>query len=56
MGGIFTVRKVREGLAAHDYSDRGPYKNPEGIAAYEFKTALIKPSRQPVFGAYQPIG
>jgi len=37
MGGMFTVMKVREGLAADDYRDPGPYKNPEGTVAYEFK-------------------
>ena len=28
MGGMFTVVKVREGLAPGDYKDPGPYKNP----------------------------
>ena len=28
MGGMFTVMKVREGLAADDYSDPGPYQHP----------------------------
>ena len=37
MGGMFTVMKVREGLSAGDYKDPGPYKNPEGTVAYEFK-------------------
>ena len=27
MGGMFTVMNVREGLAANDYKDPGPYKN-----------------------------
>ena len=35
MGGMFTVMKVREGLAADDYKDPGPYKNPPGTVAYE---------------------
>ena len=39
MGGMFSVVKVREGLAAGDYTDPGPYKNPEGTVAYEFKGA-----------------
>ena len=30
MGGMFTVVKVREGLAADDYKDPGPYKIPAG--------------------------
>lgn len=37
MGGMFSVVKVREGLAPDDYKDPGPYKNPEGTVAYEFK-------------------
>ena len=37
MGGMFSVVKVREGLAADDYADPGPYKNPAGTVAYEFK-------------------
>ena len=37
MGGMFSVVKVREGLAADDYSDPGPYRHPEGTVAYEFK-------------------
>jgi uncharacterized cupredoxin-like copper-binding protein len=37
MGGMFSVVKVREGLAAEDYKDPGHYKNPEGTVAYLFK-------------------
>jgi manganese oxidase len=36
MGGMFSVVKVREGLARDDYADPGPYKNPEGTVAYLF--------------------
>src|SRR3984893_8824402 len=36
MGGMFTVMKVREGLAANDYADPGPYRHPAGTVAYEF--------------------
>ena len=36
MGGMFSVVKVREGLARDDYKDPGPYKNPEGTVAYLF--------------------
>jgi hypothetical protein len=39
MGGMFSVVKVREGLAPGDYSDPGPYKHPPGTVAYEFKGA-----------------
>jgi manganese oxidase len=35
MGGMFTVMKVREDLAAGDYKDPGPYKFPPGSIAYE---------------------
>ena len=37
MGGMFSVLKVREGLAANDYADPGPYKFPSGTVAYEWK-------------------
>lgn len=36
MGGMFSVVKVREGLAANDYSDPGWYKHPKGTVAYEW--------------------
>jgi manganese oxidase len=36
MGGMFSVVKVREGLAAGDFKDPGPYKHPAGTVAYEF--------------------
>ena len=39
MGGMFTVLKVRPGLAAGDYCDPGPYKNPPGTVAYEWTGA-----------------
>ena len=41
MGGMFTVVKVREGLARGDYSDPGWYKHPPGTVAYEAKTPVI---------------
>jgi FtsP/CotA-like multicopper oxidase with cupredoxin domain len=48
MGGMFTVMKVREGLAAGDYKDPGPYENPPGTVAYEVKIAEAgEPVRQP---------
>jgi hypothetical protein len=46
MGGMFTVVKVREGLAPDDYGDPGPYKNPPGTVAYEFKGTTAEPPRQ----------
>jgi FtsP/CotA-like multicopper oxidase with cupredoxin domain len=36
MGGMFTVVKVREGLAPNDYNDPGWYQHPAGTVAYEF--------------------
>ncbi len=40
MGGMFSVVKVREGLARNDYKDPGWYKNPPGTVAYEWQGAL----------------
>ncbi|CEJ14114.1 Copper resistance protein A precursor [bacterium YEK0313] len=39
MGGMFTVMKVREGLAAGDYKDPGWYQHPPGTVAYEWQGA-----------------
>ena len=36
MGGMFSIVKVREGLAANDYNDPGWYKHPPGTVAYEY--------------------
>jgi hypothetical protein len=48
MGGMFTVMKVREGLAAGDYKDPGPYKNPPGTVAHEVNVAEAgEPAREP---------
>ena len=40
MGGMFTVVKIREGLARGDYKDPGWYRHPKGSVAYEWKGAL----------------
>src|SRR5262245_34388557 len=40
MGGMFSVIKVREGLAVGDYKDPGWFKHPDGTVAYEFKGAV----------------
>ncbi len=37
MGGMFTMLKVRKGLARNDYKDPGWYKQPPGTQAYEWK-------------------
>ena len=36
MGGMFTVIKVREGLARNDYKDPGWYPHPQGTVAYAY--------------------
>jgi len=36
MGGMFSVVKVREGLARDDYGDPGWYRHPPGTVAYEY--------------------
>ncbi len=36
MGGMFTVVKVRDGLAKGDYGDPGWFDHPEGTVAYEW--------------------
>jgi FtsP/CotA-like multicopper oxidase with cupredoxin domain len=47
MGGMFTVVKVREGIARDDYKDPGWYKHPEGTVAYEVQsTAAGPPARR----------
>jgi hypothetical protein len=40
MGGMFTVIKVREGLARGDYRDPGWYRHPAGTVAREWTGAL----------------
>jgi FtsP/CotA-like multicopper oxidase with cupredoxin domain len=47
MGGMFTVVKVREGLARNDYRDPGPYRNPERTVAYEWTGESLNPQRAP---------
>ena len=47
MGGMFTVMKVREGLAPDDYRDPGAYQHPAGTVAYEVETPALEPVRQP---------
>jgi hypothetical protein len=47
MGGMFSVVKVRENLAANDYGDPGWYKHPEGTVAWEVEgTVAGDPPRQ----------
>jgi hypothetical protein len=44
---MFTVFKVREGLAAGDYRDPGPYRNPKGTVAYEVGSNAAAPGVSP---------
>ena len=45
MGGMFTVVKIREGLARNDYKDPGWYQQPRGTQAYEWTGSLAEPAR-----------
>ncbi len=47
MGGMFTVMKVRDGLARNDYRDPGWYKHPAGTVAYEWKGEAPRAQRRP---------
>jgi hypothetical protein len=47
MGGMFSVVKVREGLAANDYKDPGWFQHPPGTIAYESKDARPKHTEAP---------
>jgi hypothetical protein len=40
MGGMFTVIKIREGLARDDYRDPGWYQAPKGSVAYRWEGTL----------------
>jgi FtsP/CotA-like multicopper oxidase with cupredoxin domain len=46
MGGMFTVVKVREGLAGNDYKDPGWYQHPQGTVAYEIENPSASAPRQ----------
>jgi hypothetical protein len=46
MGGMFTLMKIREGLAANDYGDPGDYKHPKGTVAYEIESPSPSAPRQ----------
>jgi FtsP/CotA-like multicopper oxidase with cupredoxin domain len=45
MGGMFSVVKVRDGLARDDYRDPGWYRHPPGTVAYEYQGSLPAPAR-----------
>ena len=46
MGGMFSVVKVREGLASGDYKDPGWFKHPQGTVAYEVASTAAPPLQQ----------
>jgi FtsP/CotA-like multicopper oxidase with cupredoxin domain len=63
MGGMFTVVKIREGLARNDYRDPGWHQHPAGKVAYEWKgeaPAAQRPPAAPIegqsFKARKPSG
>ena len=45
MGGMFSVVKVRAGLARGDYKDPGWYRNPPGTVAYKVDAPTAAPAR-----------
>ena len=47
MGGMFTVVKVRDGLATNDYNDPGWYQHPLGTVAYEWQGDRPSPASAP---------
>ena len=47
MGGMFSVLKVREGLARDDYRDPGWYSHPAGSVAYEWSGESMNHERAP---------
>jgi hypothetical protein len=46
MDGMFTVVKVREGIAPGDYRDPGWFKHPPGTVAYEYAGEVPEARRQ----------
>jgi hypothetical protein len=65
MGGMFSVVKVRDGLARDDYQDPGWYRHPPGTVAREWTGALpaaasaaprgtAQPARDPPLRAVKP--
>ena len=56
MGGMFSVVKVREGLAADDYKDPGPYKHPAGTVARQVTDAPAPQRRSDAPSSSTPAG
>jgi hypothetical protein len=46
MGGMFTLMKIREGLAPNDYKNPGDYKHPQGTVAYEVANSAAPASQR----------
>jgi hypothetical protein len=46
MGGMFTLMKIREGLAANDYKDPGDYQHPQRTVAYEVASSSAPSPRR----------
>jgi hypothetical protein len=46
MGGMFSVVKVRDGIAPGDYGDPGPYQHPAGTVAHEVNGPTEEPARR----------
>ena len=47
MGGMFTMVKIRKGLARNNYKDPGWYKHPTGTVAYEWTGGPVPSTRAP---------
>ncbi|MEP7276329.1 MAG: multicopper oxidase domain-containing protein, partial [Betaproteobacteria bacterium] len=56
MGGMFTVVKVRKGLARSDYADPGWYAAPQGTVAAEFAGAMPEAAEAPSVPATRRAG
>jgi len=56
MGGMFTVVKVREGLARGDFRDPGWYSNPPGTTAYKWSGDKAEAAAAPQVGAARSSG
>jgi len=54
MGGMFTVVKVREGLARNDYKDPGWYRHPKGTLAREWTGEVPEAPRAPDAASAHP--
>ena len=54
MGGMFSVLKVREGLAAGDYRDPGWYTHPAGTIAREWTGEVQAPAQAPAKSTAPP--